>query len=281
MSDKTSKTSKTTKPVAKVAKPAKPAAPWQETMAKAVEQFGKAGDLAARTSKEKKKAGILLWDGAQAAIAAWDKAADPGAEVLAEELKAVLGDSRKGDVSKIKTVALAVAHKGLHPSDYPNLSKAYAAARAKSGEVEKARAEEDTAAEAAIAELVKATPDEDTPEGAALRVLAKGVDEAARLLVDALGKDNTPAHRALLRAVSSEVAGRAKPEPKAPVKDAPKEVAEQTTGEKATPAKAAPAKAAPAKAAPAKAAPAKAAPAKAAPTKAAPVKAIARPVRRA
>lgn len=201
--------------------------PWQEILTKAAEQFNKAGDIGNRAAKAKKTAGLLLWDGAQAAINGWDKDADPSAEALSNEIKDVLGESRKGDVSKIKTVALAVAHKGLNMEDYLNLSRAYAAAKALSGEVSQKHAEEDAAAEAAIAKI-EAPAKTGTPEGAALIVLAKGPDEAARLLLDALGADNTPAHRALVRALTSETAGRIKVEPKAPAKKTatPKEGAE-------------------------------------------------------
>lgn len=263
--------------------------PWQEILTKAAEQFGKAGSLAERTTKEKKKAGLLLWDGAQAAINDWDSANDPSAEVLSNAVKEVLGESRKGDVSKIKTVALAVAHKNLDMSEYVNLSRAYAAAKALSGEVDAKHKAEDDAADEAIAKM-EAPAKTSTPEGAALLVLAKGPDEAARLLLDALGADNTLAHRSLVRAITSEAGGRVKPEPKVTVKKtAPKEGAE-IADPKAAPAKAAPVeakakpvattKAAPAKAT-AKAAPTtKAAPVKATATKAAPVKAVAKPVAR-
>ena len=285
------KKGKAAKPAAKKA-PAKRKAParrpatgpWQEILTKAADQFGKVGDLATRTAKEKKKAGLLLWDGAVAAIKDWDSDADPSAEVLGNEIMAVLGESRKGDVSKIRTVARASAHRGLNLGDYENLSRAYAAARALSGEQDKKHVEEDAAAEAAI-ENIEAPATTKTPEGAAAIVLAKGVDEAARLLLDALGKDNTPAHRSLVRALTAETAGRVKPEPKkAPAKKEEKDGAEVVSTEEVETPKAAPAqtKAKPAatKAAPAaapKAAPAQAK-AKPAATKAAPVKkAVARP----
>jgi hypothetical protein len=77
------------------------------------------------------------------------------------------------------------------------------------------------------------------------------VDEAARLLLDELGKENISAHRAFMRAVSQEIAGRIpKPapkvaKPKAAKGKAKKAVAKKTTARKAAPVKAAASKAKP------------------------------------
>src|SRR5690606_39964700 len=96
--------------------------------------------------------------------------------------------------------------------------------------------EEDKAAEEAVQSLAESAPkSSSTPEGAAQIVLSKGVDEAARLLLDALGANNTAAHRALLRTITQEIAGRNKPAPKPKkAKAGPKDGATEVSGETKT-----------------------------------------------
>lgn len=218
--------------------------------------------------KNNKAASALLWQGAQAAIEDWlpNSDNDVSAENLYNEAKAALGgEHRKGDASKIRAVAGAVKTKGLLLSLYPNLYKAYTEAQRLTTTVAKEKAE-DEAAEKAVAGI-DAPKSSSTPEGAALIVLSKGLDEAARLLLDALGASNEAAHRSFMRAISQEIAGRVKPKAASTVKAGPKAGATQAkTGTAVKPtvkAKAAPVKA---KAAPVQT---KAAPVKA--TKAAPV----------
>lgn len=252
------------------AKPVYATGSWQDTISKSAALFD-------RTVKGKAKASSLLWDGAQTAIVEGldNTDTDPHFETLASDLLDIMGKHRKGDVSKIKTVALAVKNNGLVLAMYPNLSKAYAEAN-RLTKVVKAQAAEDEAGDKAIEAIAASAPkSSSTPEGAALIVLAKGLDEAARLLLDALnpvpGEDgvvtqNTPAHRSLLRALSQEIAGRIpKPEPKAPA--APK----KPTVKKATAKKVASTKAKPQ--APGTAAKAKATPVKGKPKPAASPKA--------
>lgn len=209
---------------------------WQDDLATS-------SKLRDKSDRERKRAGALLWDGAKAGIEAWDSESDPSAERFSDEVNAVLGAGRKGDASKIKTVALAVKSNGLDLDEFPNLSKAYAEARRLTQTV-KVEADEDSAADEVISALdVPKTAS--TAEAAAKIVLAKGVDEAARLLLDTLGDHNFDAHRALLRALTQETSGRVKAqkeaEKKAAVVDAPKPGATQASkaDKKATP-KAAP-----------------------------------------
>lgn len=214
---------------------------WQETL-------NKSATLLDRSNKGRARATALLWDGAQVAIESWmdgNSDRDVHAEVLqADVMDALGGKSRKGDASKIKTVALAVKNNGLDlgatvpdkkdPSKsvlvFTNLSKAYAEAIRLTKTAE-TQASEDSAADEAI-QAINAPKSSSTPEGAAAIVLSQGTDEAARLLLDALGKENLPAHRAFLRAISQEIAGRVpKPAPKPP--KAPK-AAKKATAKKAT-----------------------------------------------
>ncbi len=238
--------------------PAKPAVFEQGTWQRAMQRSAALFD---RSTGDRKKASGLLWQGAQSAIADWENTSD--VDVHAENLYAdvldILGAPRKGDASKIKTVALAVKNHGLVLSTYPNLSKAYAEATRLTKTVKQDKADDD-AAEKAVEALADQVPNTtSTVDGAALLLLSKGIDGAVVALLDALGKNNEAAHRSFIRAVSAEVASRVqaakpKPEPKAPA--APKAGAT-----KATPAKsgAAKAKAVPTKAKPAaaKATPAK------------------------
>ena len=255
------------------------ATPETETNEPAVKTWAKTLEASekARVSAEKngKKAGILLWDGAVGAITEWDKSSDPDGSTLYDEVKDALGgDHRKGDASKIKTVAMAVANHGLDLNDFPNLSKAYKAASDLTKGAPQRKEEDDAADEATSAIEVPAKPS--TPEDAAKIVLAKGVDDAARLLVATLGRENGPAHRALIRAMSAEITGVAKAlaEEKKAAEKAQREADKAEAGEKIQQAKAAKAEAKQAepkakpKAAPVK----KAEPAKKAEPKAAPVK---------
>lgn len=248
---------------------------WQETLSESA-------TLNERAGKAKKKAGVLLWEGAQNGIKSWlpnsDK--DSTAEKFGQAVTEALGAGRKGDASKIKTVALAVKNNGLVLASFDNLAKAYAEATRLTKTV-KAQAAEDDAADEAV-QSIDAPKSSSKPEGAALIVMAQGVDEAARLLLDALnvkeGEQNTAAHRAFLRAISQEITGRIpKPEPK------PKAPAKPKKSAKAAKKSAAPAKRAAVKsgADKAKVSPAKGEPAaKAAPAKRAVARPVARPVPR-
>lgn len=211
---------------------------WQATLTKSATLFDRSG-------KARKQASALLWDGAQVGITEWldNSDTDVHAEVLYADVLDILGTPRKGDASKIKSVALAVKNNGLVLSLYPNLSKAYAEANRLTKTV-KQHADEDHAADEAVSAIQQTAPkSSSTPEGAALIVLSKGVDEAARLLLDALGATNTAAHRSLLRAISQEIAGRVQPAPKPQKKaTAPKGAAKKAakaTGTKAKATKAA------------------------------------------
>lgn len=188
---------------------------WKQTL-------GKSEDARLKGAKYGKQAKVLLWDGAKAAIEEWsDSNSDPSGEGLYNDVMEALGGThRKGDASKVRTVAAALA-KGLNLDAQVSLSGAYAEARRLNTETITAKAEmlEDAAAEDAVTALAPPKT-ASTAESAAQIVIAKGVDEAARLLLDALGADNTLAHRALLRAIGAEIAGRVKVEEK-PEKKAP------------------------------------------------------------
>jgi hypothetical protein len=205
----------------------RPSDTWQETLNRSAALFGK-------SDMDRKKASALLWEGGKSAIESWMPVSDEdaSAENFYNEVKTALGEARKGDASKIKTVALAVKENGLVLATYPNLSKAYAEAKRLTTTVQ-AQADEDAAAEKAVEALGSVGATASTPEDAAKVVLSKGVDEAARLLLDALGATNDAAHRALARAISSEIAGRVKPVAKT-VKAGPKAGATQATKDKTT-----------------------------------------------
>lgn len=259
-------TENTTENTETPAKPVVTKAPttWKDTLAKSEA-------VRVKGVKFTKDAGHLLWTGAQEAINSWLPDADidvSGETLYTEVMDALGGKHRKGDASKIKTVALAVKENGLVLAVYPNLSKAYAEA-VRLTKTTQQNADDDAAADKATEDIAKrASATASTPEDAALIVLAKGVDEAAKLLLDALGANNDAAHRALLRAISNEIAGRVKPKVST-VKAGPKDGATQAgtaafgqstkpkaavqTATKAKPV-AAGTKAAPVKAAPAKAA---------------------------
>lgn len=198
---------------------------WQDNL-------NKSATLLDRSTKARKQASNLLWVGAQIGIEEWMPNADTdvSAEGLYNEVLSILGTPRKGDASKIKTVALAVKNHGLILAAHPNLSKAYAEATRLTKTVQ-AQADEDDAAEKAVEALADSVPKSTTSaEGAALILLSKGVDGAVVAILDALGANNEAAHRAFMRAVSTEIAARvqaAKPKP-AP-KAGPKAGATQAT----------------------------------------------------
>lgn len=208
--------------------------------------------LTDRSAAAKNKAGALLWAGATAAITEWEARSDVDvyAEHLAADLLDIMGTSRKGDVSKIKTVALAVKNAGLVLSAWPNLAKAYGEATRLTKTVKEERAEDDAAEVAVEAIAASAPASTTTPEGAALLLLSKGVDGAIVAILDALngpsGENNEAAHRAFFRAVGVEIQSRvAASKPVKPAVEAgPKAGA---TVAKATPVKATPVKATPAK----------------------------------
>lgn len=189
---------------------------WQEHLAQSA-------TLLDRSAKARKRASSLLWQGAQEGIANWlpDSDTDRSGESLYNEVLDILGKPRKGDASKIRTVALAVKEHGLVLSVHPNLSKAYAEA-VRLTQTVRAHAAEDDAADEAIA-LIEVPKSTTTVEGAAAILLSKGVDGAVVAILDALGAKNEQAHKAFLRAVSTEIAARVqankpKPAPKAPAK---------------------------------------------------------------
>ena len=174
---------------------------WQETLTKAA-------TLAKRSDDAKKKATTLLWEGAQEGITQWLPGSDDdvSAEALYSEVIDLLGKPRKGDASKIKTVAVAVKTKGLVMSVYPSLTQAYNEARSLLVEAKKNEIE-DEAAEKAI-EAIEVPKSTTTIEGAAAILLGKGIDGAVVAILDALGADNEAAHRSFMRAVSTEVSSR-------------------------------------------------------------------------
>lgn len=209
------------------------------------EDMRKAGALKDRAAGANKQASERLWRACKAGVSEWlpESGNDASAEGLYSEFIKAYGESRKGDCSKMKSVALAAKDHGLVLSQFPNLSKAYAEARRLTQTVKQEKADDEAADKAVEALAAEAPNTASTPENAAKIVLAKGVDEAARLLLDALGVDNAAAHRALLRAMSNEIAGRVKPKAST-TKAGPKAGAVQVKGgAKSTP-KAAPAKAA-------------------------------------
>jgi hypothetical protein len=199
---------------------------WQE-------HLQQSATLLDRSTKARKRASSLLWEGAQEGINAWLPGAreDVSGENLYNEVLGILGKPRKGDASKIRTVALAVKDHGLVLSVHPNLSKAYAEA-VRLTKTQAAQVAEDDAAEKAI-EALDVPRSTTTVDGAAAILLSKGIDGAVVAILDALGANNFDAHRALIRAFSAEVASRVqaakpKPAPKAP--KAPKGKAQPASG---------------------------------------------------
>lgn len=205
---------------------------WKDTLAKSEADRVKGAAFSTKARQS-------LWTGAQQGINAWlpESGTDVSAEGFAAEVQVALGGKhRKGDASKIKTVALAVKHNGLSLASHKSLAAAYKTALTLT-KVASQNAAEDEAADKAAQEAAKNAPSSTTtPEGAALMLAGLGVDEVARLLLDALGVDNEPAHRSLLRAISQEIAGRVKPKASAAPKAGPKAGAKQAV--KAAPAQA-------------------------------------------
>lgn len=170
--------------------------------------LSKSADLLDRSAKNRKQASSLLWEGAKTGIGVWlpTSATDVSAEALHTEVLGILGKSRKGDASKIRTVAVAVRNNGLDVTAYDNLSKAYAEARRLTVQVRQ-DAEDDDAAEKAL-EAIEVPKTTTTVDGAAALLLSKGIDGAVVAILDTLGSDNTAAHRSFLRAVSTEINSR-------------------------------------------------------------------------
>jgi len=216
---------------------------WQDSLQQS-------SNLLDRSAKARKRASMLLWTGAVTAINAFlpNFDDDASAEGFYNEVLEALGTARKGDASKIKTVALAVAEDGLVLDTFENLSKAYAEATRLRKTVAEERSQDD-AAEAAVA-AIEAPKSTSSVDGAAALLLSKGIDGAIVAILDAMGKDNFDAHKAFMRAVGTEISSRvqaAKPKPEPKVKAAPKagaKVAKKTAAPKATAAKAKPKKAA-------------------------------------
>lgn len=192
--------------------------------------------LLTRSTNARKRASALLWQGAQEGIETWlpNSDDDVSGEGLYAEVMEALGTSRKGDASKIKTVALAVKEHNLVLATFPNLSKAYAEATRLTKTVQQ-EADEDDAAEKAIASI-EAPKTTGSVDGAAALLLSKGIDGAVVAILDALGPKNEAAHRSFMRAVSTEVAARVAANKPAPAKKAsgPKAGATQATGEATT-----------------------------------------------
>lgn len=70
-----------------------------------------------------------LWLGAKEAIKDWAYSTDPTGERLYQDVLTALGGTRRSSASKVKTVALAVAHFGLDLDAYGSLNRAYDEAR--------------------------------------------------------------------------------------------------------------------------------------------------------
>jgi hypothetical protein len=172
---------------------------WQEALQRS-------STMLDRSTKARKLASNLLWKGAVEGINEWianSADTDANGEGLYGTLLDALGTARKGDASKIKTVALAVKDNGLDLAAHPNLAKAYGeAVRLTKGA--KTEAAEDDAAEKAI-ESIEAPKTASTQESAAALLLSKGVDGAVVAILDALGAKNFEAHRSFLRSVSNEI----------------------------------------------------------------------------
>lgn len=232
-----------------------PKGSWQATVQQSSVLFKRSGDA-------KKRASTLLWQGATSAISEWETQSDTdvNGEGLATELLIIMGTARKGDVSKIKTVALAVKNNGLDTANWPNLSKAYGEAirLTKTAVVEK---EEDHAGDEVIAAISEDAPKTASTVESAMRLaiaLAGDFDEFFRVFGDTIdsGGSNVEAQRAALRSHAQDVSGRAKPAPApAPAADEAKTGATPSKGK--APVKAA-AKKAPSKPKPAATKPAEA-----------------------
>lgn len=175
-----------------------------------------AGRLLDRISGDRKKSSQYLWSATTDAIEDWlnDKAdTDVHGEHFYADLLDILGVSRKGDVSKMRTVALAVANNGLVTSQWPNLSKAYGEALRLTKTVKEQQTEDDAAEEVIETIAAEAPKSTSTVDGAAALLLSKGLDGAVVAILDVLNGstpeiNNEAAHRAFMRAVSSEIASR-------------------------------------------------------------------------
>ena len=227
----------------------------------ALRQAGLQKDEARANTKE---AGQAAWAAARAGIEEWltVKGADPEAQAFHGEVLHYYGKARKGEASKIRTIALATANNGLDPNTYRTLGAAYAAALklTKIADINATEDEALAAASAAAASAAAASAAVSAATGApadmAIMIMSLGAKTAVTLMLDALGEDNLPAHRALLRELSKQVGERnekvqaktAASKPAKPAKDktVPKAVASQ-------PAPVQPAKTKPAKTKPAKA----------------------------
>lgn len=192
-----------------------------------------------RSAKARKLASSLLWKGATDGIADWlgtDADTDTTGENLYGVLLEALGTSRKGDASKIRSVAVAVRDHGLDLGQFENLAKAYGQAVHLTKTVKTEKTEDDAAEEAIAA--IEAPKSTSSVDGAAALLLSRGVDGAVVAILDALGTDNFAAHRAFLRSVSGEINSReqAKRDAEAAAKkaeaDAKREAADKERAEK-------------------------------------------------
>ncbi len=174
-----------------------------------------ASRLYKRAEGANKRASTMLWDGAKEAIEDWSAKSedDVNAEALSHRLLVIMGTSRKGDVSKIKKVAVAVRTKGLATENFPNLSKAYAEARRLLDTTVEEQTE-DTAADGAVQAVAADAPKTASSIESAVALaisLAGGADEFARVVFDTInhgGGENHEAHRSFVRAFAEEAAGR-------------------------------------------------------------------------
>lgn len=234
--------------------------PSTSTWRIALQQAGLQKDEARANTKE---AGQAAWAAARAGIEEWltVKGADPEAQAFHGEVLRYYGKARKGEASKIRTIALATANNVLDPNAYRTLGAAYAAAL-KLTKIADVNATEDAAlaasaaALAALAALEAASAPTGTPESMASTIMALGAKKAVTLMLDALGEDNLPAHRALLRELSKQVGERNEKAQAKTAASTPAKPAKDKTVPKADVKPAAPAK--PAKTKPAPAKPAKA-----------------------
>ena len=195
---------------------------WQATLHRSSVLFDKsAGD--------RKRASTLLWQGGQAAIAEWETKAstDVNAEVLAADLLDIMGTSRKGDVSKIKTVALAVRNHGLVIALYPNLSKAYAEATRLTKTVKQNQADDD-AAEKAVEVLAAEAPHSATTGESAAKIVLPRVWTRRRGCCSTLSARRTT-RRTGLWSGRSRARWRVVSSPRPTVKAGPKAGATQAT----------------------------------------------------
>jgi len=172
------------------------------------ETLRKSESVRAASVTSRREAGALLWEGSKAAIHEWDTNKDSAGEFLYEEVKAALGGKhRKGDAAKVKKVALAKRDYGLVLAEWANLSQAYREA-CRLTDVMAREAAEDKAADAAVADAAKREVEPGSIEDAANRLVGAGLPQAVSAILDALGKENIPAHKALLRALTDEVGKR-------------------------------------------------------------------------